>query len=297
MLDFLNRPYPFSFQPSRRIKQIVPIGFCVFLFLVLFKPFGGDVIMSAYMVFFCGSLAGLITTVIIPMLFPGYFNEAKWTLKKNLIWVVWTNIIFLIIMFLGSNIFLILRYNSSHDFTFKNFLWWFYIQVIFGVPLGIIINLANQYYLLKKHIKIATNINNSIQKELKLGLEETKQEISPNNDQNSLVFETDKYSKVKFSVNNIIYVEAVGNYLTILYREEGIKKITIRETLSNIEQKLGGAKQIYKPHRSYLVNLQDIENVTGDSQGLKVHLKNTNKLIPVSRNKIKEFKSLITTIL
>ena len=297
MLEFLNRPYPFSYQPGRRIKQIVPIGFCVCLFLILFKPFGGDIMMSAYMVFFCGTLAGLISTVIIPMLFPSYFNEAKWTLKRNLIWVVWINIIFLIIMFLGLNIFLMLRYKSSHGFTFKNFLWWFYIQVIFGIPLGIIINLVNQYYLLKKHVKIATNINTSIQKELMLGIEDTKQEHLLDNDQNLLEFETDKFSKVRLGADNIVYVEALGNYLIIFYRDNEIKNIIVRETLSNIEQKLENAKQIYKPHRSYLINLQDIENVTGDSQGLKVHLKNTNKLIPVSRNKIKEFKLRITGIL
>jgi len=269
----------------------------VFLFLVLFKPFGGDILMSAYMVFFCGSLAGLISTVIIPMLFPGYFNEAKWTLKKNLIWVVWINIIFLIIMFLGLNLFLILRYNSFQDLTFKKFLWWFYIQVIFGIPLGIIINLANQYYLLKKHVKIATNINNTIHKELKSGLEETKQEILTYYGQNLFDFETDKFNKLRLSAENIVYVEALGNYLNIFYHDNEFNKITVRETLSNIEQKLENVKQIYKPHRSYLINIQYIENVTGDSQGLKVHLKSTSKLIPVSRNKIKEFKLLITGIL
>ena len=246
------------------------------------------------MVFCCGSLAALITTVIIPMLFPGYFNEAKWTLKKNLIWVVWINFIFLIIMFFGLNIFLILRYNSSDDFTFKNFLWWFYIQVIFGIPLGIIINLVNQYYLLKKHVKIATNINNTIHKEWSSGFEETKYENLACYDENILEFETDKFNKVRLSAEKIVYVEALGNYLNIFYRDNEFTKITVRETLSNMEQKLENVKQIYKPHRSYLVNLQDIENVTGDSQGLKVHLKSINKLIPVSRNKIKEFKLLIT---
>lgn len=200
-------------------------------------------------------------------------------------------------MFLGVNIFLILRYNTSHDFTFKSFLWWFYIQVIFGIPLGIIINLSNQYYLLKKHVKIATNINNTIHKELRSGLEETKHENLAYYDQNLLEFEIDKFKKVRLSVVKIVYVEALGNYLNIFYRDNEFNKITIRETLSNIEQKLENAKQIYKPHRSYLVNLQDIENVTGDSQGLKIHLKNTDKLIPVSRNKIKEFKLLITGIL
>ena len=301
MLDFLNRPYPYSFLPSRRIKQILPIWLFVILFLILLKPFGLEnnpdyILFSTYMST-CGAFAGLITTVIIPLIFPLYFNEAKWTIKRNLIWVICINIIFAIIMFLALNIFLIFRYNASHDFSIKNLFWWVYLQLIFGVPLGIIINLINQYYLLRKHLKIADNINNTIQKELKLGLEDAKQENLLINDQNLIELETDKFSNVKLNSDNIVYVEALGNYLIIFYRDNEIKKITVRETLSNIEQKLGNAKQIYKPHRSYLINLHDIENVTGDSQGLKIHLKNTNKLIPVSRNKIKEFKLLITGIL
>lgn len=246
------------------------------------------------MVFFCGSLAALITTVIIPMLFPGYFNEVKWTLKKNLIWVVWTNFIFLIIMFLGYNVFLILRYNSSQNFTFKNFLWWSYLQVIFGIPLGIIINLANQYYLLKKHVKIANNINNSIQKELKVGLNDTKQEDFFNN-QKLLEFETDKFSNVRLSADKIVYIEALGNYLIIFYRDNEIKKITVRETMSNIEQKIGSRSFLYKPHRSFLVNLKSIKNITGDSKGLQIHLMNSDKVIPVSRNKISEFRKLMSS--
>ncbi len=95
MLEFLNRPYPFSFIPSRRIKQIVPIGFCVFLFLVLFKPFGLEnnpnyIIFSAYMSI-CGAFAGLLTTVLIPLIFPKYFNEDEWTLKRNKLLISWIN--------------------------------------------------------------------------------------------------------------------------------------------------------------------------------------------------------------
>jgi DNA-binding LytR/AlgR family response regulator len=43
-----------------------------------------------------------------------------------------------------------------------------------------------------------------------------------------------------------------------------------------------------------MVNLQNIEKVTGDSQGLKIHLRDFDKVIPVSRNKIKEFRKHIT---
>lgn len=289
MLEFLNRPYPFSFQPIRRIKQIIPIGICVFLFLVLFKPFVNDddqdiIIISAYMVT-CASFAALLTTVIIPLIFPKYFSEYKWTLKRNLVWVIMMNVIFVTILFFGSNIFVIYRYNSFHDLTLNKYLWYLYIQLVFGVPLGLIVNLFNQYYLLKKYLKIADKINNSINK------------TSQNTTTTVLEFEVDKFNKIMIEVDKLIYVEALGNYINVIYHCEEIRKISIRETISNIEQKIGASKLIYKPHRSYLVNLQNIKNVTGDSQGLKIHLKDSEKIIPVSRNKIKDFRLLVNDIM
>lgn len=301
MLEFLNRPYPFTFTPSRRIKQIIPIGICVFLFLILFKPFGlGNnpdyIIFSAYMVT-CAAFVGLLTTVLIPLTFPKYFDESKWTLKRNLLWVIGINIIFVIIMFPALNIFLIFKYNSFQELTFKNFLWWLHIQLIIGVTLGIIINLFNQNYLLKKHHKIATAINSETNKEK---IEQTEVNIENafrNNKASLLEFEIDKFNKVIISVDKLIFIEALGNYINIAYYANENKKITVRETISNIEKKISNSKIIYKPHRSYLVNLHFIENITGDSQGLKIHLKGFEKVIPVSRNKIKEFKKLVIHII
>jgi hypothetical protein len=289
MPGFLNRPYPFSFQPSRRIKQIVPIALCVFLFLILFKPFGlgnhpNYILFSAFMST-SGTIAGLITTVLIPFLFPQYFNEDKWTIKRNLVWVACINLIFATLMFFALNFFLIYTYSSYQEFTFKNYLWWAYLQLLFGVPLGIIINLVNQYYLLKKHLKIASHINHSM---------EIKNEHVT---QSQIVFEVDKYTKVNVDMHSLVFIEALGNYLNVTYENNGIKKITIRETINNIEQKMSPANIMYKPHRSYLVNLHYIHRITGDAQGLKIHFRNINHVVPVSRNKIKEFRKLASTII
>jgi hypothetical protein len=230
-----------------------------------------------------GGFAGLVTTVLIPLIFPRYFNEDKWTLKRNLVWVLGINLIFANIMFFALNVFLIYKYNTFQEFTFKNYLWWAYLQLLFGVPLGIIINLVNQYYLLKKHLKIAANINNSIEKKNEL--------VS----QSLLEFEVDKFTKVNIDINNLVFIEAFGNYLNVTYVNNGVKKITIRETINNIEQKICSTNIIYKPHRSYLVNLQHIHHITGDAQGLKVHFKDIDNIIPVSRNKIKEFRRLASS--
>ena len=287
MFEFLDKPYPFSFQPSRRIKQLLPIGLCVFTFLILFKPFGlsndPNYIQSSAFFSFSGTIIGLLTTVIIPYLFPRYFNESKWTLKRNLVWSTWDFFSFATLMFLAFNMYSIYQYDNYRNFTFNTYLWWVYINLIFGLPLAIIINLFNQYYLIKKHLKIADSINKTI------GIKNQHSSV------NQLVFEVDKYKKVQIEVDNIIYVEALGNYINIVYERNGIKKVTIRETIINIEQKISPSEMIYKSHRSYLVNLHYIANVTGDAQGLKIHFKDIDIAIPVSRKKIKEFRLLTSS--
>lgn len=289
MLEFLDKPYPFSFQPSRRIKQLLPIGLCVFTFLILFKPFGlsndPNYIQSSAFFSFSGTIIGLLTTVIIPYLFPRYFNESKWTLKRNLVWSTWDFFTFATLMFLAFNMYSIYQYDNYRNFTFNTYLWWVYINLVFGLPLAIIINLFNQYYLIKKHLEIADSINKTI------GIKNQHSSV------NQLVFEVDKYKKVQIEVDNIIYVEALGNYINIVYERNGIKKVTIRETINKIEQKISLSKMIYKPHRSYLVNLHYISNVTADAQGLKIHFKDIDIAIPVSRNKIREFRSMTSSIM
>ncbi|MEJ2614597.1 MAG: LytTR family DNA-binding domain-containing protein [Ignavibacteriaceae bacterium] len=316
MLDFLNRPYPFSFQPSRRIKQLVPIGLLVFAFLILFKPFGldsdpGYIQTSAYLSF-SGTVIGFLTTVLIPYYFPGYFNELKWTLKRNFIWNGYIFFIFATLMFFSFNIYSIYHFHNSQNFTFKNYLWWIYLQFIFGLPLGIIINLFNQYFLLKKHVKAADSINNlfktsevqNFQKStVKINASpEYEKELNNSNELENryssvklLEFEVDRFKKVNIDVENIFYFEAFGNYINIVYFDNGVKRITVRNTITNIEHKVSESKVIYRTHRSYLVNLEKIEKITGDSQGLKLHLKSIDKVIPVSRNKIKEFRKMVVS--
>jgi hypothetical protein len=314
MIKFLDKPYPFSFQPLRRIKQLPLIAIGVFTFFILFKPFGlsndPEYIQFSAFITFSGTITGLFTTVLIPYLFSGYFKESKWTVKRNLVWHTWDFFIFATFMFSAFNIYSIYHYGNYRNFTFNIYLRWVYLNLIFGLPLSIIINLSNQYYLLKKHFKIANIISNTIETTIKENKQtclidnldvqsnlikqkyDSKELINQHASINLLDIEVDKFKKVQLEVDNLIYVEALGNYINIMYECNGFKKYTIRETINNIEKKTSNSKMIYKSHRSYLVNLNYISNVTGDAQGLKIHIKDIDTAIPVSRNKIKEFKLL-----
>jgi hypothetical protein len=225
-----------------------------------------------------GAVLALITTVIIPYYAQGFFDESKWTLKRNLIWSGIMAVIFIVLGYLGLTIY------DKQPLLWGTFLWFLVHELFILIPLALIVNLVNQYYLLKRHLKIAAGLN-SIQH---VG-EPPNDKLAP------MEFDVDKYTKVKVDVNQIVYVEALGNYITVVYDDQGIKKITIRESLRNLEQKIIQAETMYRPHRSYLINIKYILKVSGDAQGLKIHFRNIDNIVPVSRNKIKEFKGLISS--
>jgi DNA-binding LytR/AlgR family response regulator len=74
---------------------------------------------------------------------------------------------------------------------------------------------------------------------------------------------------------------------------ETIKSQMIRTSLLNAEDILKEYKFILKCHRSYLININHIDKIEGNSQGYKLFLDNVSFAIPVSRNSIDKLQGLI----
>ena len=153
--------------------------------------------------------------------------------------------------------------------------------MVFGLPITFLINIVVQNYLLKKHIKIAQTLNNDLKTQKNISIE------------NYVSFRVDKWTNIKIDIMKIMYVEAMGNYVKIVYEDNIVKNTVIRDTISNIEKKTCNVESIFRCHKSYILNVGYIKNMTGDSQGLKIRLNNDEKIIPVSRNKISEYKSIL----
>ena len=66
--------------------------------------------------------------------------------------------------------------------------------------------------------------------------------------------------------------------------ENTLKKVTYRVILSSFEVQLKEASNLVRRHRSYIVNLKKVKNISGNAQGLKLELINQSEIIPVSRN-------------
>lgn len=80
---------------------------------------------------------------------------------------------------------------------------------------------------------------------------------------------------------DFIFAKAQQNYVDVYYNtENGMQQETLRNTLSNIMKQLPKAWQV---HRSYLVNLDYLESVEGNTRKRFIRISTTDETIPISQ--------------
>lgn len=133
--------------------------------------------------------------------------------------------------------------------------------------------------LLRKHIQMAGLLSNRIQT------------IKPDKKENLVTI----YSKrsrdiLEVSVNNLFLVEANGNYSKAYYLEDNqLKSMLILTSLTNAYDQLASHTCFSRCHNSFIVNLNKITKVTGNSHGYKLIIPFFDNPIPVSRGYVAGF--------
>lgn len=89
--------------------------------------------------------------------------------------------------------------------------------------------------------------------------------------------------KLAIARADLMYIECADNYSTFVYYTGGIKKKHIlRGSLKFFMQQVKN-NSIVRCHRTFIVNLQVVKQLTGNSQGYNLVMENTGEKIPVSR--------------
>lgn len=83
---------------------------------------------------------------------------------------------------------------------------------------------------------------------------------------------------------DLLYIESSDNYCTVYHLREGkLQKPLLRSSLSRMETQLVAQPRLVRCHRSFIVNLDQVERVTGNAQGYKLHLFDGQLEVPVAR--------------
>jgi DNA-binding LytR/AlgR family response regulator len=103
----------------------------------------------------------------------------------------------------------------------------------------------------------------------------------------TLIADNDK-DKLILRSGNLLFIESSDNYCTIFHVKSNATgigqpaKLLLRSSLSRLEGQIN-QPHIVRCHRSYIVNLDRIERVTGNAQGYKLHLLGGQFQVPVAR--------------
>lgn len=85
-------------------------------------------------------------------------------------------------------------------------------------------------------------------------------------------------------IMDISLVEATNRQIVFTLKDG--RSVVSRDTLSNVQQILLQYPAFFKPHRSYIINMQYVEHFNSK----EISMKNSQALIPIARGLDKEFK-------
>ncbi len=289
MLRYLLKPYPCNVEPKFMMVQSLAISIFIFLFLFIFQPFEiasrphVHVLNLSIMYSLIALGCSLVITLGTPFLFPSVFVELKWNILKEILFIC---LIVLVISF--ANYYASIEYYLHYqlDSILDESSSWppiliavFYTFSIAIIPC-IMLVMFNQFRLLKKAIKESEMINHSL-----MNKPNESKEV-----QVSLLGEG-KNEQLQINMEDFLFARASANYSEIFHMEDnGLKKILLRSSMNNLEDQLQNFDAVERVHRGYLVNLNKVINVTGNAQGYRLHFKQSDEFIPVSRQKSKEVK-------
>jgi FlaA1/EpsC-like NDP-sugar epimerase len=272
MFKILSQPYPFSERSiSQIITQSILEGAFIALFLIIIQPFGISNIVVEYKIAYLISygitttLCVLIIRFIIFKKYKKYSDQAGWTIGKEII-----AIIALLLLITVFN-YLLTIFLFDLTFNLKGVLSMFFMVLVIGIFPIVFGVMLNYIFQLKKYQKpIEINHNHSTDSPL-----ESEKKL--------ILFADNEKDKTEFSINDLYYIESSDNYSTIFYEKENrIIKELLRSSLTRLEGQIL-ATNIVRCHRSFIVNLDKVEKVTGNAQGYKFHLKVPEMQVPVAR--------------
>jgi hypothetical protein len=281
--NYLSQPAPVNDKPWLSVLLCV---ITVVFILALFEPFSFRLNSLGQMWVLVGfalltMLAASIEFVLFPVLFKRFYNPEKWDIGKSLL----NNVCFLIMAGTGIvcyDYFLVMKQLPGYFPT------GFYVDLLAVLTIGIIplsiITIVSQNSALKRNLNSSKEINRILSERIK---RHTATE-------GLITLSGSTKDSVTAKPENILYIEATGNYVNVHYKQDD--KLTcklLRTTIRQIEETLQQEPGFVRCHRTYIVNVDKIYNVTGNAKGYRLSIHDTPEEIPVSRSCLNVIKDIL----
>lgn len=268
---WFNKPYPLTDNLYVKWLMVFSVGIFTLLFLLIFQPFGIAEIIHVEKSFIGGyaffvTFGLYISYFIYPKLFKKTFNPDKWLVKKE--------ITFLGISFLQITIFNFLYHNYWVAPLIQRFSIIRFTGITFSI--GIIPILFMIFF-------VENYLNQKNNKVLQL-LEKKLDTVPSINKEFEIISENIKAPKLIINSKNFMVACANNNYTTFFYLENNqLQKTMLRISLKKVENQFNNQPNFIRCHKSYIINKDFIDHISGNARSLNIHLQNIDFKIPVSR--------------
>lgn len=99
---------------------------------------------------------------------------------------------------------------------------------------------------------------------------------------------------VTLQISDLLYIEAVGNYVKVCRLNDGkVHTDMLRATSKQIEDELRPYPMIIRCHRAFLVNLGQVEKIISNSSAMQLIIRHSHDALPVSRSNVAGVKAAI----
>jgi hypothetical protein len=280
--------------------RIISCAFMV-LAIAIFKPFGLEVWQwQAYIhllsIFALGLLSCFLTEVILKYVIRmprSNDRGVSYVISRNLRFqCINTPLVSLLICLYRH--FVMSELVDGNKLSLSNYLETLVIIAFLSFAIGLYWRFKFRSRYLAAELEETRQLNEQLKKLQNSG--QDSQKIEENNNQDSQIkLEGNTNEHVTLEISDLLYIEAVGNYVKVVAKQENNEVHThmLRATMKQMEDALQAYPMIVRCHRAFMVNLGQVEQISSNSRAMQLVMRHSHDAIPVSRSNVNKLKELL----
>ena len=287
------------------LNKTISIRFvsCAFIVLALaiFKPFGLEVWQwQAYIhllaIFALGLFSCFLTELILRYVIRmsrSYDRGVSYIISRNLRFqCINTPLVSLLICLYRH--FAMSELVEENKLSWSNYLETLVIIAFLSFAIGLYWRFKFRSRYLAAELEETRQLNEQLQKlQTSSQDSQTIEEGSANQD-SQITLEGTTNEHVTLEISNLLYIEAVGNYVKVSQlQDDDVHTTMLRATMKQMEDALQAYPMIVRCHRAFMVNLGQVEQISSNSRTMQLVMRHSHDAIPVSRSNVKKLKELL----
>ena len=309
--------------------RIISCAFMV-LAIAIFKPFGLEVwqwqtCVHLLAIFALGLLSCFLTEVILR-----YIVRMPRSYDRGVSYIISRNLRFQCINTPLVSLFICLYRHlemsslvEGNKLSLGNYLETLMIIAFLSFAIGLYWRFKFRSRYLAVELEETRQLNEQLKK-----LQTSNAGVSRQTEDNAPVGGTDQDSQitlegttnehVTLEISDLLYIEAVGNYVKIVSKREKsepdlisereqsrptvkvcqlqgneVHTNMLRATMKQMEDSLQAYPMIVRCHRAFMVNLGQVEQISSNSRAMQLVMRHSHDAIPVSRSNVNKLKELL----